>query len=199
MDMAWAVSALEQYGLLGVFIVLSLEYACFPMPSEVLLPASGLILAAARIPLALGVAISVAAGLTGSAFCYAIGAYGGRPLIGRLLKRFPRAQKGLVRTETWQKKTGGLSVMIARVIPIFRTWISFVSGFTRQPFRTFILYSAIGIIIWNTLLMGSGYYLFTSGIGAKAVERLWLLPVIVGGGVFVAVLYRVVRKKVGGQ
>jgi len=196
MDVAWAVGALEQYGLLGVFIVLSLEYACFPMPSEVLLPAAGLVLAAARIPLALGIAISVAAGLTGSAFCYAIGAYGGRPLINRLLKRFPRAQNGLARTEEWQKKTGGLSVMIARVIPIFRTWISFVSGFTRQPFRVFALYSSIGIVIWNTLLMGSGYYLFTSGIGVQVAERLWVLPIAVGCMVCAAMVYRAVKSRV---
>ena len=52
MDWGWAVTALEQHGLLGIFVVVALEYACLPMPSEVLLPLAGLAAAAAGFPLA---------------------------------------------------------------------------------------------------------------------------------------------------
>lgn len=190
LDMKWAIDALHQYGLLGIFIVLALEYACFPMPSEVLLPVAGFAVATAGFPLALGVAVSVLAGLVGSAFCYALGAWGGRPLLDKLLRRMPKARAGLARTEAWQARSGGLSVMVARVIPLFRTWISFVSGFTRQPFFSFMLYSSIGIILWNTLLMGSGYYLFTSGVTAEVSDKLWVLPLISFGIVMVVMLIR---------
>lgn len=177
MDLSWAISALEQYGLLGIFLVIALEYACLPMPSEVLLPLSGLAAAAAGIPLALVVAVSVLAGLLGSAACYAIGAIGGRPLLNRMLRRFPKALAALESTSRWQADTGGLSVMVARVIPFCRTWISFAAGLARQPFGWFALYSSIGIIVWNSLLIFSGYYLFLSGVAIQASGSLWLLPV----------------------
>lgn len=177
MNMDWAVGALEQYGLLGIFIVIALEYTCFPMPSEVLLPLAGLVAAAANTPLALAVACSVLAGLCGSTICYLSAAWGGRPLVDKLLKRFPAAMIAIAKTEAWQSEIGGLSVMIARIIPIFRTWVSFASGFGRQPFGTFALYSSIGILIWNTLLMGSGYYLFLSGITAHVTGYFWVIPV----------------------
>lgn len=187
MDMGWAMGVLERYGLLGIFAVLTMEYACFPLPSEVLLPVSGLAAAAAGIPLALVVGVSVLAGVLGSSVCYTLGFLGGRPLVDKLLDRFPRARRGLAKTEQWQAETGGMSVMLARVIPIFRTWISFVSGFMRQPYGTFALYSGIGIIIWNTVLLGSGYYLYTSGLATRVSDRLWILP-IAGLGVASAVM-----------
>lgn len=189
------MDVLERYGLLGIFAVLALEYACFPMPSEVLLPVSGLAAAAAGIPLALVVGVSVVAGVLGSSVCYALGFLGGRPLVDRLLARFPRARRGLLKTEQWQAQTGGLSVMLARVIPIFRTWISFVSGFMRQPYGTFALYSGIGIIIWNTVLLGSGYYLYTSGLATSVSDKLWVLPIVGLGIVSVAMLWRRKRRK----
>lgn len=159
----WAVELLSQFGLAGIFVATALEYACLPMPSEVLLPLAGSLAAAAGLPLALTVSVTVLAGLTGSALCYALGALGGRPLLRRLLCRFPAALRQLEITECWHRRTGGLSVMLSRVIPLFRTWISFVAGLCRQSFPHFLLYSAMGIIVWNTLLVWGGYLMYTAG------------------------------------
>lgn len=178
MDVSWALELLERYGLLGIFLAVAMEYACLPMPSEVLLPVAGLASAAANLPLALVVAASVAAGLVGSAACYALAAWGGRPLLERLLRRFPRAFQSLENTSAWQSRAGGLSVMLARVIPLFRTWVSFAAGLGRQPFGSFMLYSAMGIIIWNTVLLASGYYLYRSGVALGIADKLWILPVV---------------------
>ena len=189
MDWGWAVTALEQHGLLGIFVVVALEYACLPMPSEVLLPLAGLAAAAAGFPLALVTAVSVLAGLTGSALCYALGAYGGRALLERLLRRFPRAWAQLEETSRWQAETGGLSMMVARVIPLFRTWISFVAGIVRMPFGAFALYSAMGMIVWNTVLLGAGYSLFVTGATMDGLS--WVLP---AGGLLMLVGGFVVRR-----
>ncbi len=174
----WAVEALKQYGLSGIFLVIALEYACLPMPSEVLLPLAGLSAAAAGIPLVLVVAVSVFAGLIGSCICYAVGAWGGRPALNALLKRFPKALNTFGKTSAWQEEIGGLSVMIARVIPLFRTWISFAAGMSHHPIGSFMLYSTIGIIIWNTVLIGSGYYLYLGGVAAQTAGNPWLMPMI---------------------
>ncbi len=192
MDLSWATQALEQYGLPGIFLVIALEYACLPMPSEVLLPLAGVAAAAAGIPLALVVAVSVFAGLVGSAICYAIGAWGGRPVLEGLLKRFPKALRALDSTSEWQTQMGGLSVMIARVIPLFRTWVSFAAGLARQPFGPFMLYSAMGIIVWNTILIGSGYYL---GVAAQAAGNPWLMPAVGFSLALIAFLVRLLIKK----
>lgn len=194
MDVEWAVHMLERFGLPGIFVVIALEYACFPMPSEVLLPIGGLAVAASGAPLALGVAVSVAAGLLGSSVCYCVGAWCGRPFIERLLRRFPKALSALEKTECWQNQTGGLSVMVARVIPVFRTWVSFAAGFARQPFHSFALYSVIGIIVWNTILLGSGYYLYTSGVAYAIADTLWILPAVGFAVAIVAALLRGRRK-----
>ncbi len=177
MDIGWALRALEQHGLSGIFWIVLLEYACFPLPSEALLPLAGLAAAASGVPLALVVAVSVVAGLSGSSVCYALGALGGRPLLDKLLKRFPKAAQSLDQTRGWQSAAGGLSVMVARVIPVFRTWVSFASGLARQPYVAFLLYSAMGIIVWNTLLLSGGYYLYLSGATLAGTQGIWLLPV----------------------
>lgn len=196
MNIEWALQTLEQYGLWGVFIVIALEYTCLPMPSEVLLPLAGFATAASGTPLVLAVACSVFAGLIGSTICYTIAARGGRPLVEKMIKRFPSAMQAIQKTENWQREIGGLSVMIARVIPIFRTWVSFASGFAGQPYGIFALYSAIGIIIWNTLLMGSGYYLFVFGIAMHVTRYLWVVP-IVSIALFVAfsIIRKIIKKR----
>jgi len=175
----WAMHALEQYGVIGILIVIMLEYSCLPMPSEVLLPFAGFIMAASGTPLALAVACSVLAGIVGSTFCYCLAAWGGNLFTQKVLNRFPKSSEALQKTMKWQNKMGGLSVMIARVIPIFRTWVSFAAGFAKQPFGTFILYSTIGIILWNTVLLSCGYYLFHTGIVMYSPESVWLIPLLI--------------------
>lgn len=192
----WAMQALERYGVIGVLIVITLEYSCLPMPSEVLLPFAGFVMAASETPLALAVASSVLAGAIGSSICYFLAAWGGTLLMDKILDRFPKSSDALQKTMKWQKDIGGLSVMIARVIPLFRTWVSFAAGFAKQPFGTFLLYSTIGIILWNTLLLGSGYYLFHTGAALYSTGNFWLMPLAVAL-VFAGVLIfrRWIRKK----
>ncbi|HIT69218.1 MAG TPA: DedA family protein [Candidatus Aphodomonas merdavium] len=180
LESGWASDLFAQFGLLGIFAATALEYACLPMPSEVLLPLAGYIAASSGIPLALTVSVTVFAGVAGSALCYALGALGGRPLLERLFSRFPPALRQLQRTEEWHKGAGGLSVMLARVIPLFRTWISFVAGICRQPFWFFMLYSCMGIIIWNTVLIWGGYAMYSAGRAMPGYIRFlpavgWLL------------------------
>lgn len=191
LDAAWTGAFFERFGLWGIFLLNVLEYACLPMPSEVLLPLAGFAAAAAGVPAALTVFVTVAAGLLGSLICYALGAYGGRPLLERLLRRFPAARGQLEKTESWHKTTGGLSVMLARVIPLFRTWISFVSGLCRQPVAFFLLYSAIGIIVWNSVLVLGGYWMAAGGKSLPGAVKY--LPAAAWAGLLGTQLWR--RKK----
>ena len=146
-----------EYGLLAIFIMIALEYACFPMPSEVLLPLAGAIAWQGGLGFFPVLLCSVLAGVTGSYLCYGIGMYGGRALINGMIRKFPRTEKGLVAAQKKFDSCSVLSVAVCRVIPLCRTYISFIAGMGRQNPLIFGLSSLSGIVVWNTVLIGLGY------------------------------------------
>ncbi|MBP3909688.1 MAG: DedA family protein, partial [Turicibacter sp.] len=75
--MEWIIDFITQYGLIAMFLFIALEYACLPLPSEVVLPLSGAMAVSSGRPLVLVIIISVVAGLLGSMICYSIGYSGG--------------------------------------------------------------------------------------------------------------------------
>lgn len=150
---------LTQYGMFAIFLIIMMEYACFPISSEIVLPVSGMVAAQLGHKVTWVIFISVIAGIMGSSICYLLGKWGGQTMMNCLLSRFPKAKRQFEKTCGWQIKYGKFSVMLARVIPIFRTYISFASGITRQNYLEFLIYSTIGILSWNTLLLSCGYLL----------------------------------------
>ncbi len=148
-------SLIKKFGLLAEFIIILLEYACFPVPSEVILPLTGAMSISGQLPLLLVIFISVIAGILGSLICYYIGYFGG----GKLFKKLSQKKQFQTSLEKYQKYSN-ISVCIGRVIPLCRTYISFVAGMSHQQIRPYIVYSAIGIFIWNTILISLGYFFF---------------------------------------
>ena len=148
-----------EYGLLAIFVMIALEYACFPMPSEVLLPLAGAIAWQGGLGFLPVLVCSVLAGITGSFVCYGIGAFGGRALINGMIRKFPRTEKGLTAAQKKFDNCSVLSVAVCRVIPLCRTYISFIAGMGRQNPWVFALSSFFGITVWNTVLIGLGYLL----------------------------------------
>lgn len=150
---------MTQYGLVAMFLFIILEYACLPLPSEVILPLAGAIVLTSGHSIVLAIFISVIAGLIGSMICYQIGYLGGNAVIERLIKKYPSMKKGIESTRQFYERYAMYSVGIGRVIPLFRTYISFVAGMMKQRVSTFLIASTFGITVWNTLLMGLGYWL----------------------------------------
>ena len=150
---------LSHYGMFAIFLLIMIEYACFPISSEIVLPLSGMVAAQLGHKVTFVILISVIAGILGSSFCYFLGRIGGNAMMECMLCRFPKAARQFQKTCDWQQKYGKLSVMIARVIPIFRTYISFAAGITKQNYLVFVVYSGIGILSWNTILISCGYLL----------------------------------------
>lgn len=150
---------LMQFGILAIFLIILLEYACFPISSELVLPISGMITAQMGYPIVLIILLSVLAGVLGSSICYFLGRWGGIKVMERLLRRFPKMAEKFNRTCLWQREYGKATVMLGRVIPIFRTYISFAAGITKQNYLVFAVFSSIGILSWNTLLLSCGYLL----------------------------------------
>lgn len=146
-----------QYGLLAMFLIILIEYACFPISSEIVLPFSGAFASIQGIPFLIVLPLSVIAGLIGTSLCYLIGYYGGHFIINKIRHKYPKSNKGLDSSHNFFDKYGKYAVCMGRVIPICRTYIAFFAGIAKLNFITYIISSAIGITVWNTLLIGLGY------------------------------------------
>lgn len=157
--MSYFTNLIYEYGLIAMFFLILIEYACFPISSEIVLPFSGAVASYQHISFFVIIIVSVIAGLMGTSICYVIGRTGGLPLIYRIKKRFPGTEKGLDNSFARFEKYGTWAVCIGRVIPICRTYIAFVSGVAKQKYSVFITASAIGITVWNIILIGLGYIL----------------------------------------
>lgn len=172
---------IEHYGLLSVFIVVMLEYANFPLPSELVLPFVGLMIANGDINFTLALIVSVIGGIIGCITNYLIGLYFGKPVLKYMISKYPKTKKSINSSMWWMNKYGKLSVMLARVVPLARTVISIPAGMNKMNISVFVFYSSIGISIWNFILIYLGYVLGDnlSKIG-YLIENYSLILLIVG-------------------
>ena len=150
-------SLFQKYGLLGLCLMILLEYACFPISSEIVLPFCGAFAKSYGISFFLLIPGSVLAGLLGTSLCYLIGRIGGTRVLTAIKTRFPKTKKGIEASEEKMERFGALAVCFGRVIPLCRTYIAFIAGSVKQPFSQFLTYSFFGITVWNCILIGLGY------------------------------------------
>lgn len=191
-----AESLIEQYGLISIFIVVMLEYANFPLPSEVVLPFIGIMVARGNINFASALMVSVAGGIVGSITNYLLGLYFGKPLLKYMMKKYPKTQTSIRSSMWWMDKYGKISVMLARVVPVARTVISIPAGINKMNIGIFILYSTIGISIWNTILIFLGYILGDNLSLIAYMVKNYSLIVGILLAVAIVIFYSKKRKKI---
>lgn len=150
---------IDQYGLIAMMFIIFLEYACFPVSSEIILPFSGAFASVHNIPFLVILPLSVIAGLLGTSLCYAVGRFGGNALLDALSRRFPKTKASIDSSRHKFEHYGNPAVLFGRMIPLCRTYIAFIAGASTQPFRKYLTFSAIGITLWNAILIGVGYLL----------------------------------------
>lgn len=155
----YIINIIESLGYFGVFISVFLEYACLPLPSEILLPFIGVLSSYGTFNLIASIIVSVLAGLFGSTLCYSIGYFGGAPILDWLCKKSSSARKSMAKLNIFLDKYDKFAVFVARIFPITRTYVSLAVGATKMKYTTFISYSFAGIVIWNSLLISLGYFL----------------------------------------
>lgn len=192
-----AKSLIEQYGLISIFLIVMLEYANFPLPSEVVLPFIGIMVSKGNIDFGLALTISIIGGIVGSTINYLLGLYFGKPILKYMMKKYPKTRYSIKSSMGWMNKYGKISVMLARGIPVARTIISIPAGINKMNINIFVLYSTIGISLWNTILIFLGYILGDnlSNI-AYLIKNYSLIVGIVLVSVIV-IIYSKKRKKIG--
>ena len=149
------------YGYLAIFLLMLAESACIPVPSELIMTFGGA-LAAGAVPGThlnlIGVILAGTAGnVAGSYIAWAAGRYGGQPAVRKWGKRFRLREHDLDRAITWFDRHGGKAVLIGRMLPVVRTFISLPAGIAGMPPVRFGVYTTIGCLPWTTALAVAGY------------------------------------------
>ena len=147
----------------GVVVLMAIESACIPLPSELIMPLAGWMLIKEQ---SLAVTYTLVAGLygalgntIGSAIAYAVGMWGGRPFLEKYGKYILISKRDLNLADRWFKKSGSWSIFASRLLPVVRTFISLPAGIARMPFFKFLVYTFLGSFIWSVGLAYGGYQL----------------------------------------
>ncbi len=155
----FVISTIRAFGYGGVVFLMAVESACIPLPSEIILPFAGYLVFMHQLQL-LPVGIAGAFGcVIGSIIAYAIGAYGGRPLIEKYGKYVLVSRHDLDMADRWFNRYGTMIVFTGRLLPVVRTFISLPAGISRMNFFKFIIYTFIGSLIWSLLITWIGFKL----------------------------------------
>ncbi|MBM7085898.1 DedA family protein [Micromonospora sp. WMMD734] len=150
----------ERLGGPGAGLAVALENLFPPIPSEVILPLAGFAAAQGRISLVSAILWTTLGSVVGAWVLYGIGAALGRDRMRAIAARLPLVKLSDVdRTEAWFLKHGVKAVFFGRMIPIFRSLISIPAGVERMPIMTFLLYTTLGSLIWNTTFVMAGFLL----------------------------------------
>jgi len=181
---------------LGVFIIMALESANIPIPSEITMPIAGWLLVqstggSAIEALALGGLIGGLGCTFGSIVSYAIGLYGGRPLVERYGKYILITSKDIARADQWFARWGDWASFISRLLPFVRTFISLPAGIVRVNFPRFVIFSFIGSVIWCAVLSLAGFLLGSQFESISNVIRPIEYPLI--ALVALGILYYIYR------
>ena len=153
------IAAISALGLPGIVLLMAIESACIPLPSEVIMPFAGYLVFRGEHAL-WAVALAGATGcVVGSVPAYYLGMYGGRPLIERYGRYLLMSPRDLDLADRWFARHGEATVFFARLLPVVRTFIAFPAGVARMEMRRFLAYTFAGSLPWCLALAYVGMVL----------------------------------------
>jgi len=147
------------YGLVAVFVLMVAESCGIPFPSEVIMPTAGLLAAAGHMNLVAAIVVGAVANLVSSLIAYGVAARFGEPILlgpGRYIGIRPHH---LEMADGWFQRYGLAAVLVGRVLPAVRTYISFPAGLARVDLLRFSILTFVGALPWSAALAIVGYEL----------------------------------------
>jgi membrane protein DedA with SNARE-associated domain len=151
----FATEQVGSYGLLAVLLLMVLESACIPVPSEAIMLYGGFLVAIGNENLVLMIGAGVLGNVVGSWIAYSVGRYRGRDWALRL-RWLHITERRLDAADRWFERWGSWAVLVSRCLPVIRTFISLPAGVARMPFARFSLLTLLGCIPWVTGLALAG-------------------------------------------
>lgn len=179
---------IASYGYVAVFLLMVAESACIPVPSELIMTFGGAVAAGAvpgtRLNLVAVIAAGVAGNVAGSYIAWAVGRYGGQAALRRWRPRLWLRDHELDRANRWFDRYGPRAVLIGRVLPVVRTFISLPAGLAGMRSMRFGIYTTLGCIPWTAALAGAGYAV---GANWPSIVNGFRLPTyVIGAAILVA-------------
>ena len=178
---SFIVNIISTLGYPAITVLMALESACIPIPSEIIMPFSGYLVFAEKFSFLSVIIWGTIGNLIGSIIAYSVGFYGGRPLIEKYGKYILISNHDLNLAEKWFKKYGGISVLFSRMLPVIRTFISLPAGITKMPFGKFVFYTFSGSLPWSFVLTYAGVIMGESWSDVEIYFRKfdWLIAILV--------------------
>lgn len=153
---AWIIGVISTMGYGGIVLLMAIESACIPLPSEIIMPFAGFLVFKGEMTL-WGVALAGAIGcVVGSIPAYYLGMFGGRPMVEKYGKWVLISHHDLQLADRWFAKYGDIIIFIGRLLPAVRTFIAFPAGVARMAMGKFVIYTFLGSLIWCYLLAYAG-------------------------------------------
>ena len=159
----WVTDVIDKLGYIGVALLVALENLFPPIPSEIVLPFAGFVVSDGDATLVGMILAATIGSLAGALGLYAIAAAIGPERLRHLVERygtwFRLTTDDLDRAERWFDRRAVVAVLVGRCVPLVRSLVSIPAGFRGMPLVPFVIYTLIGSLIWNTVLIGAGYLL----------------------------------------
>lgn len=150
---------IRHYGVYAVFFAMILESACIPLPSELIMTYAGFEAFHGDLNFTAAVIAGVSGNVVGSWLAYYVGRRGGRPFLRRYGRYILFSERHFEHAERWFARYGSIAVLVSRVLPAVRTFISLPAGIAKMNPSRFTLYTIIGSIPWVYILALAGFAL----------------------------------------
>lgn len=145
----FVISAISHLGYAGIVLLMAIESACIPLPSEIILPFSGYLVYRGEMNL-WWVSLAGAIGcVLGSLVAYSIGRYGGRQLVERYGRYVLVSRHDLALADRWFARHGDITIFVGRLLPVVRTFIALPAGIAGMEIKRFVLYTFAGSFLWS--------------------------------------------------
>lgn len=187
------IQLINIWGYWGILIGMALESANIPIPSELIFGFGGYLVFLGTLDFTTVVIVGVIGGLIGSILSYMAGAYGGPEFVIKYGRYVFLSEKHVNMAQKWFDRYGLVTVLVGRLLPVVRTFISLPAGFAKVNFAKFVVYTIIGSLPWTIALVYIGMLLGENWHLMRTVGHE--VSLVVASGLVMLVIYYIMRKK----
>lgn len=196
----WVTDIMEQFGYAGIFLMMTLENLFPPIPSEIILPFGGFLTTYTTLTI-IGVTVVATTGsVIGAIILYGIGMLVDAQRLEKVVDRWGhllRLKKSdIYKADAWFDRYGYWTVLFCRMIPIVRSLISIPAGMSKMRFWLFLLFTIIGTVIWNVILILTGTVLGASWGSVLGFMDVYstLVYLLLGAGLILFIIIFIWKK-----
>ena len=173
------ITIIVNFSYFGIFILMFSESFNIPIPSEVVMTYSGFLSSKGLFNIYIVIIVGTLGNIAGSSLSYALGFYKGYDFLEKYGKYILLSHKDLKRAHFWILKYGDITILISRILPVVRTFISLPAGILKMDFKKFVIFTTIGSLIWSSILAFLGLYFGNNWITISKYINNFSLPIVI--------------------